>query len=115
MIDYKAMGAQVKKARKLKHMTQEQLAEKVNVGIAHISHIETGSNVPSLQVLVDIANVLDASLDAFLCMDSKHAQPLRQNWLIDLVADCSNDEIKLITDLVIAAKSSMRRLKLESE
>lgn len=115
MIDYKAMGSQIRKARKKKRLTQEQLAERVNVGIAHISHIETGSNVPSLQVLVDIANVLDVSVDTLLCMDAACAQPLLNNWLVELTSDCSADEIKLITDLVVATKSSMRRLKLDKD
>ena len=34
------------------------------------------------------------------------------NWLGELVADCSDSEVKLITDMVVAMKASMRRLKL---
>ena len=35
------------------------------------------------------------------------------SWLSELVADCSNMEIKLITDMVLSLKSSLRRLRLD--
>lgn len=38
-IDYTKVGAQVRKKRKAKEMSQEQLAIKAGVGITHISHI----------------------------------------------------------------------------
>lgn len=33
--------------------------------------------------------------------------------VVELVADCSNMEIKLITDMVLSLKSSLRRLRLD--
>ena len=53
MIDYKGIGIRIRDMRKMKKMTQEQLAEAAGVGVTHISHIETGNSVPSLQVMVD--------------------------------------------------------------
>lgn len=40
-IDYTKIGSQIRKYRKAKGMSQEQLAAKAGVGITHISHIET--------------------------------------------------------------------------
>ena len=42
----------------------------------------------------------------------RQSRPLLNNWLGELVADCSEAEVKLITDIVVAMKTSMRRLKL---
>ena len=42
MVDQKTIGTQIKRMRKARGMTQEQLAEKAGVGVTHISHIETG-------------------------------------------------------------------------
>ena len=56
MIDYKSIGARIRTVRLAKKLTQEQLAEAAGVGVTHISHIETGNSIPSLQVLVDIIN-----------------------------------------------------------
>lgn len=115
MADYKKVGAQIRKFRLEKRMTQEQLAEAVGVGTTHISHIETGHTIPSMQTFVDIVNALECSADELLLIELVVARPILNNWLCDLVADCSSSEIKLITDMVIAMKDSMRRLHTEQD
>lgn len=115
MIDYKDIGARIRSNRVAKKVTQEQLAEAVGVGVTHISHIETGKSIPSLQVMVDIINALDCSADELLCIDVAHARPLLDSWLSELVSDCTNTEVKLITDMVISLKASLRRLDILGE
>ena len=111
MIDYKTIGSRIRSVRLDHKMTQEQLAETVGVGVTHISHIETGNSIPTLQVLVDIINALDCSADELLFMDVRNAKTERNGWLSDITADCSQEEIKLISDMVISMKTSLRRLK----
>ena len=113
MVDYKTLGSRIRAVRLEKKMTQEQLAEAVGVGVTHISHIETGTSIPSLQVMLDIINALGCSADELFCMEIDQARPLMNSWLSELVADCSNMEIKLITDMVLSLKSSLRRLRLD--
>lgn len=79
MLDYKTIGGKIRVMRKERKMTQEELAESVGVGITHISHIETGNSIPSLQVLVGIINTLGCSADELLCIDVKEAHENRQN------------------------------------
>lgn len=110
MIDYKTVGQRIRTVRLQKKLTQEKLAEAAGVGITHISHIETGNSIPSLQVTVDIVNALGCSMDELLCMEVAQARPVRDNWLSELVADCSDAEVKLITDMALALKTSLRRL-----
>ena len=69
MIDYKTVGLRIRAVRLEKKLTQEKLAEAAGVGVTHISHIETGNSIPSLQVTVDIVNALGCSMDELLCMD----------------------------------------------
>lgn len=116
MFDYKFLGSRIRAVRLEKKITQEKLAEAAGVGVTHISHIETGNSIPSLQTLVDIINALDCSADDLLCMEVRQARPLLNNWLGELTEDCSDAEIKLIADTVVSLKASMRRLKsLETE
>ena len=112
MIDYKMVGLRIRAVRLEKKLTQEKLAEAAGVGVTHISHIETGNSIPSLQVTVEIVNALGCSLDELLCMDVTQARPVRDSWLGELVADCSDTEVKLITDMVLALKASLRRMKI---
>ena len=111
MVDYKYIGMRIRTARQKKNMTQEQLAEIVGVGVTHISHIETGNSVPSLQTTIDIINALDCSADELLCIEIKQARSVYENWLGELIRDCNQQELKLITDVIIGLKASMRRLK----
>ncbi len=111
MIDYKDIGRRIRAVRLQRQITQEQLAEVTGVGTSHISHVETGNSIPSLQLLVDIINALNCSADELLCIDIKKSRPVYNAWLSELVSDCTADELKLITDTVVAMKDSMRRLK----
>ena len=93
-------------------MTQEQLAEAVHVGTTHISHIETGHTIPSLQTFVDIINALHCSADDLLFIEISEAKPNLNSWLTELAAYCNSMEAKMITDMVISLKDSMRRLQI---
>ena len=113
MIDYKDIGARIRAARLSRKMTQEKLTDAVGVGVTHISHIKTGNSIPSLQVCVDILNALNYSADELLCLEVEQAHSEFDSWLKDIFADCTDKERKLLVDMVLPLKSSMRRLKIE--
>ena len=50
-----SFGTNVLFYRKKFGITQEELAEKVDISVTHMSHIETGNTKLSLPVFVDIA------------------------------------------------------------
>ena len=61
-----AIGARIRAARQRKKMTQEHLAEAVDIGFYYIGEIERGEKLPSLTVFVKIAEVLGVSADSLL-------------------------------------------------
>lgn len=65
-MDLKAVGQRIKIAREAKNLTQEDLAEIVDLSPTHMSVIERGVKVPKLDTFVAIANALDVSADALL-------------------------------------------------
>jgi len=65
-MDYEKLGNKIRMHRKLKGMTQEQLAEQADISLSFFGHIERGTRKPSLDTLVDIANVLEVSPDVLL-------------------------------------------------
>ena len=109
MIDYPDIGKRIRAARISKGFTQEQLANTIDVGVTHVSHIETGNTIPSLKVFVDIVNALNCSADELLCRDIATARPILDSWLVELVSDCSEYETKIIADAVVALKTSLKR------
>ena len=65
-MNLKAVGRRFKAARERKHLTQEQLAEIVDLSPMHVSVIERGVKLPKLETLINIANILDVSADELL-------------------------------------------------
>lgn len=68
-MDKLAMGDRIKEARKNRGMTQEQLAEGLDVSVEFISQIERGLKLPSMQVFIKLLEVLNVSAD-YLVRDS---------------------------------------------
>ena len=66
MVDQVAIGARIKAARERVHLTQEKLAEIVDISPMHMSVIERGVKTPKLDTFVRIANALGVSADALL-------------------------------------------------
>ena len=58
-LDYTIIGQRLKIARKSKKMTQEELAEKLDVSIAFLSRIERGNSQVNLKRLVQICEILE--------------------------------------------------------
>ena len=65
-LNFKAIGANIRDRRKSLGMTQEAIANSLEVNPSHISNIERGRAKPSLLALVKIANTLQCSVDCFL-------------------------------------------------
>ena len=110
-IDYIDIGQRIKEKRIEKGMTQEKLSEAIGVGPSHMSHIESGSTVPSFEVFISILNALECSADQLLCRETVATKPLLNSWLSEIVADCDPIETKILSDILIAAKKSLRKNK----
>lgn len=70
-MEYRQIGLKVAYYRKLRGMTQEQLAERIERSSAYLGHIEAPnvSKAISLDTLLDIATVLDVPAYRFLMFD----------------------------------------------
>lgn len=56
------IGEFLKELRKEKGLTQEQLAEKLNVSRRTVSRWETGNNLPDLDVFIEMADYYEVDL-----------------------------------------------------
>ena len=107
-LDYKAIGERIRKYRKALGLSQEELAERVDISTTHISHIETGSTKLSLQVLVNISNALSVQTDQLL-FDSAITDSVQlESSLIEKIGSCSTGELLVLTDIVHATIKSLR-------
>lgn len=57
------MGKRIGEIRRSHHLTQEKLADMLEVSPKHISHTERGTSSLSLKNLIEFCNIFDCSLD----------------------------------------------------
>lgn len=65
-MDQKKIGRFLKELRNEKGLTQEQFAEKLNVSSRTVSRWETGSNMPDISLLVEIAEFYDTNISEII-------------------------------------------------
>ena len=61
-----SVGSTIKRLRREKNITQEQLAEKTGLSQKHLSRVESGYHNSSFLVIANIAKVLNVPIDAFV-------------------------------------------------
>lgn len=92
-MDQQKIGAFLKELRKEKNITQEELAEKMLVSRRTVSRWETGSNMPDLDILIDISEFYDVDLREILDGERKKDQMDKEmKETVLKVADFSNEE-----------------------
>lgn len=97
-MDQLKIGAYLKELRKEKAITQEQLADILNVSRRTVSRWETGSNLPDLDLLIELADFYSVDLRQLLEGEAKDEEDLMETKeTLAAVAEISNDEKTRIT------------------
>ena len=68
-MDNNKIGKFIASLRKEKGLTQQKMADFLNIGLRAYQKYEQGERSPSIDCLVDIADIFDVSLDYLLCRD----------------------------------------------
>lgn len=106
-LDYSVIGERIKKARLAKHMTQENLAEKLDVSVAFLSRVERGSSHLNLNRLAEVSAILGVSEGSLLSGASSSSKNYLDKDFSDLLKSCSSEKQKLIYEIakVIAGEN----------
>lgn len=78
--DKEFIGIKIKEFRKKAKLTQAQLAERIGLSETHMSKIETGTNTPTLENFLRIAEVLNLSLNEFGINTPQNNSPIREKF-----------------------------------
>lgn len=92
-MDRRAVGNRIRAARRSKKLTQEQLAELVELSPSHVGVIERGVKSPNLDTFVAIVNALDVSADELL-RDVVNTAPGGEVSQLSLLLDGQSPELK---------------------
>lgn len=91
-MDLQKTGAFLKELRKEKGLTQEQLAEKLNVSRRTVSRWETGSNMPDLDLLIEMADLYEVDLRELMNGERKEKMDKEMKETVLQVAEYSSAE-----------------------
>jgi transcriptional regulator with XRE-family HTH domain len=96
---YSTIGTNIKTARILKNMTQEQLAEKLKKSTNFVSLIERGQSGISVNTIIDICNILDIDPNAIFngLVEYNNEQ---DKLIINSISSLSDDDKYIISELI---------------
>ena len=98
-IDYSIVGERLKKARHDQKLTQEKLAEKLDVSVAYISRVESGSSHVNLKRLNQLCTLLDVSESYILTGAAENSKSYLDGEFKELLEKCTPEQQKLIYNI----------------
>lgn len=100
MADHKLIGQRVKYYRKQSGLTQEQLAERVNISDVYLSRIENGAAKPTLDVYANICSTLRCDLSALFSNVSTESERYQSDRILELFQSCTPRVKPVVLDLL---------------
>nr|CRY96993.1 hypothetical protein [uncultured prokaryote] len=76
------LGMQIKQRRKELNLTQEELAKRINVSRSAVSNWEIGRNYPDIQLIIQLSDELDISLDKLLKGESLVVKQISNDTIV---------------------------------
>ena len=98
-LDYKVIGDRIRKARIDGNLTQENLAEKLDVSVAFVSRIECGTTQVNLTRLSEICSILNIDEGQILNGVSTDSKNYLSDEFNELMKSCPKETQKLIYDV----------------
>ncbi len=95
-----SIGKNIRKYRKAQKISQEQLAEMVDLSVNYIGDIERGEKSPALDTFINIANALGVSADMLLCDVVKAGYQVKDSLLNEKLSKLSDKDRARIYDII---------------
>ena len=74
------VGKNITKFRKEKNLTQEELAKKINISAKAISSYENNRNLPTIETLLLLSQVLEVSIDEIVGKTNKDKNDTKEKY-----------------------------------
>jgi len=109
-MDYHLLGARLRQERLNQDLTQEKLAEKIDVSHAYIGQIERGERSLTLDTLIRLANQLGVTVDDLLQESIEKSNEYYVNKIRQIVLKRSEKEQQMALEMVTLMFSQFDRL-----
>ena len=96
-------GMRIKELRKNSGLSQEELAEQVEISSKYLSRVEMGQHFPSIDTLVKLADVLNVELKDFFEFTHETPNPRELKGILNsLLKEADKDKLRLLVKVVRA-------------
>ena len=82
-MDKVELGMKLREARNKAGFTQEQLAEKADIGVMYLGEIERGVKMPSMKIFIKLIEALDISADYIF----RNELPSGKEYVLDEITE----------------------------
>ncbi len=97
------LGARIKEIRRLRGLSQEQLAEKVSLDAKFISKIEVGRRSPSLETMESIANAMEVEIKDLFEFMHLQSGGITAEGIREILAEMDEQTARMVFRMLRAA------------
>ena len=108
--DKKVIGKIIKEFRKIKNLTQFELAERVGINEKQVSRIEVGLNCPTYITFAKLVEILDIDINLFI-KNNKESDNMLVQELYYMIKNLNDSEIKMYINIFKNIQNNIRELK----
>lgn len=111
-LDYAAMGGRIKRIRTERKLSQEKLAELVDISVPYMCNMENGKAKFSMQILVDLAGALNVTPDALILGHTGRqvkAQPRSVEGIHRELEACTMAQMLMLEEIICSTKQVLEQ------
>ena len=101
-MDKVELGMKLREARNKAGFTQEQLAEKADIGVMYLGEIERGVKMPSMKIFIKLIEALDISADYILRNELPSGKEYVWDEITEKLASLTPKQRKAAVDILDA-------------
>ncbi len=98
----KLLGSRIKSIREAKGLTQEGLAEKMDINTVYLSNIERGVANPTLDMLIKLTDALEIEMWELFDFGHEVSQRELQEVLKGFAGELDEEKLRLVVKIVRA-------------
>ena len=99
------LGKRIKELRKKNNLTQEYLAEKLNIETRQLSKLETGKHYPSFETIIGLIETFNITFEELVNFDHLDEINILKKDMIDLINNFDEKKLSLAYRLIKCLKN----------
>ncbi len=110
MINNKEIGKRIAYFRRKNNLTQQNLADKMDLSVSYIGQVERGITQVSLERLYEISEILNVDIVMLLSPDLADNKELIGIQISEIIKDWSDEQINFLTTMIYNADEYLKNI-----